>query len=169
MKKKKINDIFRIMPHAELLIVDLFIFVTWFSTIIVRTSLNYSAAYNLIAIILIILLPIIMAIFSFLQFFLGWNSIVYFDDKKIYKKIKGRFYYWYYEDSIKISCRTHKNIFMRWPPYPPRVKITCGTHSKTLSFPCDRRVQKKFLECCSNGNLKQEFSILMKKVDFPYL
>lgn len=97
----------------------------------------------------IIILPILFACFTIYSFVWGWNSAMYFDDEKAYRKVNGKIYEWHYDDMIDIELKIHDSRI------PVTIcKIKSAKHEKLLTFYCSRNTIKKFVNVCTNAKIK---------------
>jgi hypothetical protein len=92
------------------------------------------------------------------SFYFGWNNAIYFDNEKVWRKIKGKRYEWYWEDME--SCDIYwERQFFRSPTIV--VEITAKSNCERLKFEFSHC--KKLIEICPNETVREEFKKAVEK------
>jgi hypothetical protein len=139
------NYKFKIRPYYGWIV---FIFIILFAVEILLTvaiSEIHSSA-NIILKILFVGLPILYISFVIYSMLWGWDSLIYFDDEKAYRKIRGKTYEWYYDDMVDVELKVYDFRMVR-------VRIKSAKHEKLLTFDRARFIIRKFSETCTNEKI----------------
>lgn len=111
--------------------------------------------------IVVLISAIIIMLLSFSSFFYAyfwsWNTIICFDDEKVFQKIKGKRYEWRWAEITDCRFRMPRRIFGIRPLIPSLVEFTTISEYKKLTFSFSLRRKKKFLEFCPNQKVKELF------------
>lgn len=165
MRKNKDYE-FRYWPYLGCFIFHWALFIlSWAAIILVHDTTDDIT--HMINVYFSIITPIVLIVSLILSIF-GWNATIYFDKEKIYQKRYGKLIEIYWKDIVKVKCKTHRCILFRWPPYAPRVRIYSSKHNKSITFSLEKYVRDRFLNVCTNEDVKKRYSEILDECDFPF-
>ena len=162
---KKIS--YKAFPHPLVSIqVHGILLLGWFALIAMHQN-KTDLAWKEINQILLILLPILLCVSAIYANIFGWNAVITIGPGGIKQRRGCRIIRWQWEEIKDITCRTHRPLLMRYPPYPPKFSLISESGDK-ISFMLTKNIKEHFTDFCSNPELCDKFFNLLKQCDFPF-
>lgn len=169
MKKNK-NYEFKTYPYLVVTLgMHMILFLCFIFGLTTFDSIERGTVFTTICKCLLIISPILFIVTFVYGNFFGWNSPIYFTKEKMYQKRHGKLIEWKWDEIKEIRCKTHKPLLLRYPYYPPRIRIISSTHSYTVTISLERYVRERILNVMTNENVKARYLEILEQCDFPYL
>ena len=167
MKKNK--DITALSKLTEYIVINVGLFLI---NIFLLVFLKYSYKENILMIINVVLLAIfVVAMMIILCYtsYIGWCSLVYFDNERVYHRKGRKIITWEWKDCTDIEAKTHRNIIISFYSYAyPRFKLYSSKHDEVLTFVLNDKLMDEFCNLCTNEKICEKFNKLINECDYPF-